>query len=454
MECLSLVSQRSALCSSSCLEGGGGWLAVWEAKQAMSRFEKGVTGTVPVLSSTFTVTNGWEEVERGRTSPRGLHMRKFDESSGGHEWDLASVVDTAEAASTAECADRRDLDQEVKELDDLFAAIYPLVRQYELENASPDDHKVVEFLTSQDLSAVVHLALPEEGSSAEFIQGCQDALRYSVRTSHPRFMNQLFAGSEPSGQIAELLTSVINNSVHTYAAAPLATIVEQHLIQQVGNLAGFSNADGVFCPGGSYANMGAMLVARNELFPHVRELGWQHTDSPVVFTSAQAHYSVKKAAMMLGVGTANCILVPTDCEGRMNPHALESLILQAKSQGKTPFFVSCTTGTTVTGSFDPIRAIADVCRKHRVWAHADGAWGGAVIFSDKHRGLVDGLEKCDSFCFNPHKLLGAALLHARTHIHKCARAHFLERCVNFCHISWNSCDSLRTWQCNMPTVAQ
>jgi len=425
VECLSLVSQRSALCSSSCLEGGGGWLAVWEAKQAMSRFEKGVTGTVPVLGSTFTVTNGWEEVERGRTSPRGLHVRKFDESSGGHEWDLASVVDTAEATSTAECADRRDLDQEVKELDDLFAAIYPLVRQYELENASPDDHKVVEFLTSQDLSAVVHLALPEEGSSAEFIQGCQDALRYSVRTSHPRFMNQLFAGSEPSGQIAELLTSVINNSVHTYAAAPLATIVEQHLIQQVGNLAGFGNADGVFCPGGSYANMGAMLVARNELFPHVRDLGWQHTDSPVVFTSAQAHYSVKKAAMMLGVGTANCILVPTDCEGRMNPRALESLILQAKSQGKTPFFVSCTTGTTVTGSFDPIRAIADVCRKHGVWAHVDGAWGGAVIFSDKHRGLVNGLESCDSFCFNPHKLLGAALLHARTHIHKCARAHFL-----------------------------
>jgi glutamate/tyrosine decarboxylase-like PLP-dependent enzyme len=103
-----------------------------------------------------------------------------------------------------------------------------------------------------------------QGSRADFIQGCQEALHYSVRTSHPRFMNQLFAGSEPSGQVAELLTSVINNSVHTYGAAPLATVVEKHLIKHVGRLAGFCGADGIFCPGGSYANMGAMLVARNE----------------------------------------------------------------------------------------------------------------------------------------------------------------------------------------------
>lgn len=112
--------------------------------------------------------------------------------------------------------------------------------------------------------------------------------------------------------------------------------------------------------------------------------------------------------MILGIGAANCIAVPTDLSGRLQVHALESLILQAKSEGKTPFFVSCTAGTTVTGSFDPLRAVADLCHRHGAWAHADGAWGGAVVFSEKHRALTDGLEDCDSFCFNPHKLMGVS----------------------------------------------
>jgi glutamate/tyrosine decarboxylase-like PLP-dependent enzyme len=396
--CPSLLVQRSALAVSCAIEGGGGWLAEWEAVQRKA-FGPG---------NTFSASRGWEEVQRAKEERGGVpNARKFDEASAGHEWDLASLVDTEEA-SVLEAADRRDKDKEVRELDELFGAIYPLIRQYELEHAAPDEHKVVEYLSSQELALAVNLALPEEGSSTDFIQGCQDALRYSVRTSHPRFMNQLFAGSEPSGQVAELLTSVINNSVHTYGAAPFATVIEKHLIERVGSLAGFRDADGVFCPGGSYANMGAMLVARNELFPHVHQDGWQPNDRPVVFTSAQAHYSVKKAAMILGIGTANCVLVPTDRNGCMQSSALESLILTAKSQGRTPFFVSCTSGTTVTGSFDPLRPLVQLCREHRVWVHADGAWGGAVIFSDKHRHLVDGLEGCDSFCFNPHKLLGVS----------------------------------------------
>jgi hypothetical protein len=378
--CPSLATQRSALCASGCQEGGGGWLAAWEAAQLYKHAD------VPDgAGSRFSTLRGWDDVEGSKP-----HAVRFD--GAPVEWDLASIVDT-EAASEPEDTGRRDRGQEVKELDALVAAIYPLIRRYELEHASPDDCKVVEYLPADDLAAAVNLDLPEEGSRAEFIQGCQEALRYSVRTSHPRFMNQLFAGSEPSGQVAELLTSVINNSVHTYGAAPLATVVEKHLIERVGQLAGFCGADGIFCPGGSYANMGAMLVARNELFPHVRDHGWQPNDNPVVFTSAQAHYSVKKGAMMLGIGAANCRLVATDSEGRMQPQSLETAIAAARSEGKTPFFVSCTAGTTVTGSFDPLRAIAASCRKHGVWLHADGAWGGAVIFSQTHRALVDGLER-------------------------------------------------------------
>ena len=453
--CPSLMAHRSALSVSGCLESGGGWLAEWEARTlGPTRESQGC-----VAGSVFNVLRGWDEVQRSKHC-----VRRFDEASECHEWDLASMIDTEEASVAADSKDQEveRSGAEVKELDELFAAIYPLIRQYELEHASPGEHKVVEYLPASDLASAVNLALPLEGSSSDFIQACHEILRYSVRTSHPRFMNQLFAGSEPSGQVAELLTSVVNNSVHTYGAAPLATVVEQYLIEQVGRLADFSEADGIFCPGGSFANMGAMLVARNELFPHVQEDGWQGSDRPVVFTSAHAHYSIKKAAMMLGIGMNNCILVPADSAGAMQPQALEALIIDAKSRGKRPFFVSCTAGTTVTGSFDPLQQIVDVCRKHGLWVHADGAWGGAVIFSDAHRwppsdiataywykstcllvqkyyksttswplqasvsacvarvleralthsgagrGLVEGLGRCDSFCFNPHKLLGVS----------------------------------------------
>jgi hypothetical protein len=149
--CAALASQRSALCASSCLEGGGGWLAQWEAAQR-KRYADVPDGG----ESKFSPLHGWVEVG---TKP---HVVEFDGTTV--EWDLASNVDT-EAASVPEIAytGRRDhAGQEVQELDRLFAAIYPLIRQYELEHASPDDCKVVDYLPADDLAAAVNLDLPEE----------------------------------------------------------------------------------------------------------------------------------------------------------------------------------------------------------------------------------------------------------------------------------------------------
>lgn len=89
-------------------------------------------------------------------------------------------------------------------------------------------------------------------------------------------------------------------------------------------------ADGILCPGGTFANISAMIVARNEKFPHVRKSGWKAGDNPVCFTSAQAHYSVKRGAMMAGFGMDNCLTIAADVKGCMIPDALEAAIVAAK----------------------------------------------------------------------------------------------------------------------------
>mmetsp|Transcript_8720 Transcript_8720/g.20001 ORF Transcript_8720/g.20001 Transcript_8720/m.20001 type:complete len:543 (-) Transcript_8720:232-1860(-) len=342
-------------------------------------------------------------------SPKNMREINFSgENDAPASWAPSPTSD----ASTEHCAaERREHAEEVEELDRLFSAVYPLVRQYELENASPDDTKVVEYQTPAELLAAMDFSTPDVGSEEEFVRGCRETLRYSVRTSHPRFMWQLFAGSDPAGQVGELVTAAVNTSMHTFAAAPVFTVMERQLIVRVAERLRMDTAtiDGVFAPGGSYANMVAMLVARNEKFPHVREDGWEPADRPVAFTSVQSHYSIKKAAMITGMGSKSVVEVAADATGAMIPEELEKALAIATAAGKTPFFVSCTAGTTVTGAFDPLRQIKAVCQRHGVWMHVDGSWGGSVLMSEEHRGLLDGAEGADSFCFNPHKLLGVPM---------------------------------------------
>lgn len=132
----------------------------------------------------------------------------------------------------------------------------------------------------------------------------------------------------------------------------------------------------------------------------------------VLFTSEDAHYSVKKFAAFLGLGTDNVHLVRTDRRGKMDPQHLEDLVMRCiETDGKSlqldfwrhlsqpyqigvkPFMVSATAGTTVIGAFDPLEQIADICKKYGMWLHVDAAWGGGALMSKKHRSKLQGIER-------------------------------------------------------------
>jgi glutamate/tyrosine decarboxylase-like PLP-dependent enzyme len=130
----------------------------------------------------------------------------------------------------------------------------------------------------------------------------------------------------------------------------------------------------------------------------------------VLFVSEEAHYSVLMAANVLGIGHRNVVKVSCDDGGKMKPSSLEYEIALARKEGKTPFCVVATAGTTVRGAFDPIRDLADIAHREGLWYHIDAAWGGSCLFSSNLRTLMDGCELADSICWDAHKMLGMPMV--------------------------------------------
>lgn len=235
----------------------------------------------------------------------------------------------------------------------------------------------------------------------------QDVLRYSVNTWDQGFLDKLYAATTPIGLAADLLLSSLNTNLHVYQVSPALTVIEKETAKALAKLFGLTGpyAGGVSQPGGSAANQSSIVIARNVMFPETKSEGYGGKKF-VLFTSAHGHYSLEKAAQMFGFGSSAVRSVPVDVKGCMRPEALDEMIAVAKREGETPFYVNATAGTTVLGSYDPLEAISDVCKKHGLWLHVDGSWGSPVVFSEKLRYKVQGTERADSIALCPHKMIG------------------------------------------------
>lgn len=235
-------------------------------------------------------------------------------------------------------------------------------------------------------------------------------LKYSVNTWDQGFLDKLYGSTNPVGVVSELLLGVLNTNVHVYQVSPVLSIIEKEVSLALARKFGFSGAraGGIAQPGGSAGNSSSLVVARNNLFPETKEEGIAGRRF-VLFTSAHGHYSLEKAAQMFGFGSGAVRGVGVDEKGRMKADELEKMVKTAREKGELPFYVNATAGTTVLGSYDPIDEIADVCKREGLWLHVDGSWGGPVIFSEKHKGKLRGIEKADSIAVTPHKMLNVPM---------------------------------------------
>ncbi|MEF3021626.1 putative pyridoxal-dependent aspartate 1-decarboxylase [Vibrio mimicus] len=174
---------------------------------------------------------------------------------------------------------------------------------------------------------------------------------------------------------------------------------------------------GAFCSGGTIANITALWVARNNAlkadgdFPGVEKAGlfkamrhYGH-EGLAILVSERGHYSLKKAADVLGIGQEGLIAVKTDANNRLCPQDLEQKLAELKARNIKVFAVVGVAGTTETGNIDPLRTVAQICQREQIHFHIDAAWGGATLMSNRYRGLLDGVELADSVTIDAHKQL-------------------------------------------------
>ncbi|KAL1964075.1 hypothetical protein VTN77DRAFT_7493 [Rasamsonia byssochlamydoides] len=267
---------------------------------------------------------------------------------------------------------------------------------------------LVDYKSPEELQKILKLDFPASGRGQDgLLQILRQILRYSVNTWHQGFLDKLYASTNAPGVAAELILATLNTNVHVYQVSPALSVIEKHTARQLASLFGLSgpHAGGISVQGGSASNTTSIVIARNNLFPSTKTDGYGDHKF-VLFTSAHGHYSIEKAAQMLGFGSNAAWSVPVDKQGRMIPSELERLIEKAKSEGRTPFYVNATAGTTVLGSFDPFNKIAEICKKYNLWFHVDASWGGSFAFSKRQKHKLSGAEKANSIAINPHKMLG------------------------------------------------
>lgn len=273
------------------------------------------------------------------------------------------------------------------------------------------DRKVVINKKPHELNEIIKFAIDDDGiSDDELLEKIQLYLKYSVHSSSKQYSNQLFAGTNLPSLIGEYLAATVNTSNYTYEVSPIGTMMERELVAKMSSKIGYKNGGGTMLTGGSNANLMAMVCARQKYFPEVKTKGMAAIGNITLFVSEQSHYSFEKATNVLGIGINNLRKVKSNSKGEMIPQELEKEIIKSKENGEKPFFVVATAGTTELGAFDPIEDINIIAKKHDLWFHIDGAWGGSVLLSDLHKTLLKGSELSDSFTWDAHKMMNVPLI--------------------------------------------
>ena len=235
----------------------------------------------------------------------------------------------------------------------------------------------------------------------------------------PRYAAHLNCPVVVPALLAEVFVSAVNSSLDTWDQSAGGTLIERKLIDWTARRIGFgAESDGIFTSGGTQSNLQALLLARGQAC-----LAENDPTAPLaatlarlrIFATAESHFSVQKAASVMGLGAEAVVLVPTDHLHRMDPFALADSLASAAAHDLLPMAVVATAGTTDLGAIDPVDRIADVCAAQAgvpgpgrqegqsTWLHVDAAYGGGLLASTRRRHLLAGIERADSVTIDFHK---------------------------------------------------
>lgn len=245
--------------------------------------------------------------------------------------------------------------------------------------------------------------IPEEGiGTTAALDLAAAVLDQSLAQSRPRFFAYVGSSGLESAVLADAMAH--SHDANLAGESGAAREVELQALRWVGEFIGFPVGGGAFTSGGMTSNLTALMAARTRSLPVSREDGLGGS-SMAVYASAESHSSVERAVEVLGMGRRALRAIPIDSRRRMDVAALRAWIERDVSNGVVPVAVVATAGTTLTGSVDPIDAIADVCDEFGIWLHLDGAYGLPAAATDRARSLFAGLQRADSATIDAHKWL-------------------------------------------------
>ena len=232
-----------------------------------------------------------------------------------------------------------------------------------------------------------------------------DLLNHSIHVHNPKYMGHQVAVTAPLSVLSNLLSGLLNNGMAVYEMGQASTTIEKCVVDLFCQKIGYDEmASGVMTSGGTLASLTALLAARQAL---IDSDIWQDGNDKklAVLVSSQAHYCIDRAARVMGLGNKGVVLVPVDDGFAMDNRALEKSYQNTVNAGFTVIAIVGSACSTSTGIYDDLEFIGDFCQRQNVWFHVDGAHGGAVVFSEKYKGLVKGIEKADSVIIDTHKMM-------------------------------------------------
>jgi aromatic-L-amino-acid decarboxylase len=280
---------------------------------------------------------------------------------------------------------------------DLFVEIY----------RGLEDRRVDPGVDRDELRRLFRHTLTEEGigllpTLSEFRDRI---LPNSMGTPHPLYLGLVNSSPLPAAALADLLVSCLNNNGGAVHQSPAISAAEQEVVRVFTRLFGLDPSwSGMVLPGGTFATLQGLALARARHFPDWQARGPAALDGrPVLYTSQAAHFSVTRSGVTVGIGDDGVVALSGTGRGSLDTAALEDRIERDRSQGSRPFAVVATAGTTGTGAIDPLSDIADLCHRHGLWFHVDACYGGAAVLLDELRPRLAGIERADSIAVDPHK---------------------------------------------------
>ncbi|HOJ06536.1 MAG: aminotransferase class I/II-fold pyridoxal phosphate-dependent enzyme [Ignavibacteriota bacterium] len=274
---------------------------------------------------------------------------------------------------------------------------------------SIEKYPVMSQIKPGDISKQIPVAPPVNGEKIEKVLSDIDKVLIDGIThwNHPGFMAYFNTTSSGPGILAEILTAAFSSNGMLWKTSPVVTEMEKSMMNWFRQMVGLpENYWGIIYDTASTSSMHAIASAREQMGLGFREKGAAgRKDLPkiILYSSEQAHSSIDKGALLLGVGLDGIRKIPVNEKFEMIPEKLEEAIDEDIKKGCKPFCVVATVGTTSTTSVDPVEQIANIAEKYNLWLHVDAAYAGVTAMIPEMKWVSKNWERADSIVINPHK---------------------------------------------------